>query len=159
VGKDPQVLWPGLVFTARVCALEDPQRALELAREVLSGWQELGLASGGSEWLGELAIVLDVVGKQDEFLEAHADEKTSTPWLDAAAAYAAGDFDRAADAYAEIGALPQQAYARLRAAERLVREGQRAEADARLEPSLAFWRSVDAKAYVREGEALLAASA
>jgi hypothetical protein len=40
-----------------------------------------------------------------------------------------------------------------------VREGRRAEADAELKRSLAFWRSVGATAYVREGEALLAASA
>ena len=35
-------------------------------------------------------------------------------------------------------------------------EGRRAEADAELKRSLAFWRSVGATAYVREGEALLA---
>ena len=52
-----------------------------------------------------------------------------------------------------------EAYARLRAAENLVREGRRAEADAELERSLAFWRTAGATAYVREGEALLAASA
>ena len=58
-----------------------------------------------------------------------------------------------------MGAGPHEAYARLRAAENLVREGRRAEADAELERALAFWRTAGATAYVREGEALLAASA
>ncbi len=58
-----------------------------------------------------------------------------------------------------MGALPYEADARLRAAEDLVREGRRAEAEAELERSLAFWRTAGATAYVREGEALLTASA
>ena len=66
---------------------------------------------------------------------------------------------RAADVLEEIGYRPGEAYARLRAAKQLVEEGRRAEADVELQHSLAFWREVDATRYVREGEALLAASA
>jgi hypothetical protein len=44
-------------------------------------------------------------------------------------------------------------------ARQLVEEGRRAEADVELQRSLAFWREVGATRYVREGEALLAASA
>jgi hypothetical protein len=58
-----------------------------------------------------------------------------------------------------MGALPEEASARLRAAEALVQEGRRAQADAELNRALAFWRSVGATAYVREGEGLLAESA
>ena len=65
----------------------------------------------------------------------------------------------AADILAEIGALSDEAFARLRAAEALVDTGQRADADAQLRQALAFYRSVGATAYVREGEGLLAASA
>ena len=54
---------------------------------------------------------------------------------------------------------PGAAYARLRAARELVAHGRRAEADAQLQRALAFWREVGATRYVREGEALLAASA
>jgi hypothetical protein len=61
--------------------------------------------------------------------------------------------------YGRIGALPDEAYARLRAARALVEHGRRAEADLQLERSLAFFRRAGATAYVREGEALLAASA
>jgi hypothetical protein len=80
----------------------------------------------------------------------------SGPWLKAALSYTEGDFVRAADIYAGIGAKAQEAYARLRAAESFVHEGRRAEADAELERALAFWRRVGAAAYIREGEALLA---
>jgi hypothetical protein len=50
------------------------------------------------------------------------------------------------------------AVVRLQAAQRLVEAGRRAEADAYLQPALAFFRSVRATRYVREAEALLAAA-
>ena len=58
-----------------------------------------------------------------------------------------------------MGSPAHDAFYRLRAAEQLVGEGRRAEADEQLGPALAFYRSVGATRYVREGEALLAASA
>ena len=48
---------------------------------------------------------------------------------------------------------------RLRGAEALVQAGRRAEADAMLQQALAFYRSVGATRYIREAEALFAASA
>jgi hypothetical protein len=48
---------------------------------------------------------------------------------------------------------------RLCAAEQLVAEGRRAEADEQLAQALAFYRSVGATRHVREAEALLAATA
>ena len=48
---------------------------------------------------------------------------------------------------------------RLRAAESLVAQGRRAEADVQLQKALAFYRSVGATRFIREGEALLAATA
>jgi hypothetical protein len=58
-----------------------------------------------------------------------------------------------------MGTPVHDAFYRLRAAEQLVAEGRRAEADEQLGPALAFYRSVGATRYVREGEALMAASA
>lgn len=52
-----------------------------------------------------------------------------------------------------------EAYARLRAAGQLVRKGLRSKADQQLQKALAFYRSVGAARYIREGESLLAASA
>ena len=79
-------------------------------------------------------------------------------WSDAALAILDGELGRAADLFSQIGALPDEAYARLRSAERHSAEGRRAEADEQLQRALAFWRSVGAKRYVTEGEALLAAA-
>ncbi len=91
--------------------------------------------------------------------DALRDEPLHSPWLDAAQAVAASDFRQAADVMAGIGSVPFEMFYRLRSAEALVAEGRRAEADEQLRPALAFYRGVGATGYVREGEALLAASA
>jgi hypothetical protein len=51
------------------------------------------------------------------------------------------------------------ALVRMRAARSMVEAGRRAEADAYLHEALTFYRSVGARHYISEGEALLAASA
>jgi tetratricopeptide (TPR) repeat protein len=155
--KDPQILWPALAFAARAFAATDPDRAAGFASELLTSWQEHGFSLGSDgEWPSDLAVGLVPLGKQAEFLTLVDESHVTTPWRRAAASYVSGDYSAAAGVYAEIGALPEEAYARLRAAEALVGEGRSAEADAELKRSLAFWRSVGATAYVREGEALLA---
>jgi class 3 adenylate cyclase/tetratricopeptide (TPR) repeat protein len=157
LAKDPQVLWPALTFGARVVFPTDARRADSLVTEVFSEWYAKDLASSGSEseWLFDLATIVLLLGREAELLKALRQTDPS-PWRAAAAAYASGDFLAAAEQYAALGVLPYEAHARLRSAEGLVREGRRAEADADLQRSLAFWRSVGATAYVREGEALLA---
>jgi hypothetical protein len=65
----------------------------------------------------------------------------------------------AAELLGQIGTEPDEADARLRAGERLVAEGRRAEADEQLDQALAFYRSVGAAHHVRECEALMAESA
>jgi hypothetical protein len=82
-----------------------------------------------------------------------------TPWLEAARAYADGGFEEAAEILGDIGAVPDEAHARVRAAEALVEAGRRSEADAQLQRALAFYRSVGATAYIREVESQFAASA
>jgi hypothetical protein len=58
-----------------------------------------------------------------------------------------------------MGAVAQEAYARLAAGRQLADAGRRAEASEHLRRALAFYRSVSARRYVLEGETLLAASA
>ena len=58
-----------------------------------------------------------------------------------------------------MGARSAAGFFHLQAATRLAGEGPRAEADTQLNEALGFYRSVGASRYVREGEALLAASA
>ena len=97
--------------------------------------------------------------RESELIEVIERESFVSPWLRATAAVLARDLRAAADTYAEMGCPAPEAFFRLRAAEQLVREGRRAEADEQLRPALAFYRGVGATRYVREGEALLAASA
>jgi hypothetical protein len=81
-----------------------------------------------------------------------------TRWSEASSAILANDFAAAADIFAEMGARPHEALTRFRAAQALVANDQRVEADAQLQSALAFWRSVGATRYVRKSERLLAAS-
>jgi hypothetical protein len=69
-----------------------------------------------------------------------------------------GDFETEGDDSEKEGRRTTAALARLRAAERLVLEGRRSEADIHLQKALAFYRAVGAKRYIRRGEALLAAA-
>ena len=85
--------------------------------------------------------------------------KIETRWQSAARAYAAGDFEEAAEHLGDMGARPDEAFARLRAAEAMAAAGRRPEADVQLERALAFYRSVGATVYIREAEGLFAASA
>ncbi len=81
-----------------------------------------------------------------------------TRWSSAFLAVLAREYETAADLFLEIGALNFEADARLRAAEKLVAEGRRSEANEQLEKALAFYRSVGATRYISESEALLAAA-
>ena len=155
-GKDPQVVWPAVAFAARVAASSDPERADALLTELLSGWNERGLPRAMElSWMPDAAIVLPKLGREAEFLAAPQPSDPSF-WRQATDALLSGEPARAAEIYSEIGSRPDEAYARLRAADLLLREGRRAEADTELQQALSFWRSVGATAYVREGEALLA---
>jgi class 3 adenylate cyclase/tetratricopeptide (TPR) repeat protein len=160
LAKDPQVLWPALAFGARACCATDRRRANALVDEILSDWkgQQLMISGSDSEWISDLIDVLPRLRREQEFFEVGRAQMT-TRWRQAARALFEGDFSAAAETYSSMGVLPAEAFVRLRFAEALVGQGWRTEADAELQRSLAFWRSVGATAYVREGEALLAASA
>jgi hypothetical protein len=106
-----------------------------------------------------LTWVASAFGRAAEVSEFAERDPVDSAWLRAVRAIAAGDLPGAAEIYDEMGALSAAAFYHLRAAEGLVVEGRRAEADGQLHPALAFYRSVGATRYVREGEALLAASA
>jgi tetratricopeptide (TPR) repeat protein len=159
LAKDPQMLWPALSLGARVYASTDPLRAGQMVNEVLADWQAREyFLPVASEWLQNIAIALDVLGRTGELADA-ASSASAIPWLEAAVAYSTGDFAGASDMYNKLGAFSEEAYARLAAARAHVEAGRRAEADVQLERALAFFRRAGATADVREGEALMAASA
>nr|MBA3382770.1 hypothetical protein [Actinomycetota bacterium] len=150
---DPQQLVPTLAAAARLYVEAGRvDEAREFAREALAEttalWSLLDLA-----WV---AGELDCTTKLGEWLER---TELQTRWSDVMRALLQRDFLTAADVFYDIGELDDEALARLRAAEQLVAEGRRAEADEQLSQSLAFWRSVGATRYIREGEALLAKTA
>ena len=135
-----------------------PEEARATADELTS---VLSTAQPTLEWcelLAEGTVVLAALDRTSELLLALG-RAQATPWVDAACAYVAGDFVRAADTYATIGSAPDEAQARLQAAEALIEDGRRAEADEQLQRSLAFYRFAGATRYIRQAEALFAASA
>jgi hypothetical protein len=157
---DPQTLHPALAFRARVALVTgDPDQAGAYAKELLAMLVEQAEPHGVAEWSADLAAALVGLGRDSDLRELAAMKEGPTPWLEAAAAFAGSDFERAADRYAEIGSLPDEAFARLRAAEQLLATGQRAEGNMQLQRAVAFYRKARATAYLRQAEALLAASA
>jgi hypothetical protein len=107
----------------------------------------------------DLAVVLSALGRGPELIAIAKNARLQTRWIDAAKAYVSGEFVRAAEIYQDAGSLPDEAFARLRAAEAMIGEGRRTEGDQQLQRALAFYRLVGATAYLREGETLLARTA
>jgi class 3 adenylate cyclase/tetratricopeptide (TPR) repeat protein len=155
---EPKQLSGSLAILGRVLvAAGRHDEASAVADEVL----EIVLSREVPESLEYMDAVLlfDGLGRSDQHLRALEQKRAQTPVTLAAIAAAKGDYPSAADAYGELGYRAAEAAARLRAAEQLMHEGRRAEADRELERALGFWRSVGATRYLREGEALLAKTA
>ena len=98
------------------------------------------------------------LGLGEELVDALSSQPT-TRWTEAVRAYVSRDFIAAADILHRTGSRPEEAEARLRAAEQLVAGARRPEADKQLQQALRFYRSVGAAHCARKCEALLAASA
>jgi hypothetical protein len=107
----------------------------------------------------ELALLFEALGLPGAPIIEACAARPQIPWLQAAADVVRGEHAAAADRLAELHTPPLEAAVCLRAAEHLVAEGRRAEADVQLRKALAFYRSVGATRYIRDGEALLAATA
>jgi tetratricopeptide (TPR) repeat protein len=154
--KDPQALHTALAVHGRASlaagARSDALAAVDelFKRFASEGTQQM------SATLPDLAVTALSLGRADEFLQAVTALNKQSPWIDAACAFVSGDFTGAASTYARIDTQPDTAYARLRAAQRLVERGSRAEADELLPDALAFFQSVGATPYLEEAEALLA---
>ena len=158
--KDPQTFFPALSFAA-VAALEQgqPREAESLADELLALKPADTAIPHHVSPLFDLAWVLSALGRSEDLLEAIERSAARTLHVDAAEALARGNYLAAADIYVRMGTLPNEAFARLRAATQLSAAGRRQEADQQLQLALAFWRSVGATRFVREAEALLPATA
>ena len=159
--EDPQALHTVLALASSIFVLtENDQRARKAVREALDAFQGVRrLGSVAVVEIHHLAWAARKVGSEEELLSVIGREPFRSPWAQVAEAVAGGDFRGAAEVLASMGAVSSEAFYRLRSAEALVAEGRQAEADEQLRPALAFYGSVGATRYVREGEALLAASA
>jgi tetratricopeptide (TPR) repeat protein len=153
--KDPQALGPALATLARVLVEQGfPDEAGALVDELLELKDESGAALYFS-FLIDLGWLVHDLGRADEPLAS----RRAPLWYEVEDAVTRGDLVGAADLLAATDLRTEEAYARLRAAELLASQGRHAEAQAHLEPALAFYRSVGADAYVSRGETLLPASA
>jgi hypothetical protein len=156
-GKDPQTLVPALVRAALVqVELGDLVGGGALADEAVATAGSDVLTVGG--FASHLAWIAQVLQRSPALRELFDRVPQETPRISAARAVLDGDFIGAAVLFAELGSVPDEAYARLRAAECFVAEARQAEANEQLAKALAFYRSVGATRYVVEGEALLVAS-
>jgi class 3 adenylate cyclase/tetratricopeptide (TPR) repeat protein len=154
---DPQTLYPALAISTVVAAAAGhSEQAKPFALELLAS-EAPDFPYGGP---GEVvAVLIDLVGPEYVRRRILTSARLSTPWAEGAGALFDGDLERAAEIYERAGAATDVAFVRLRLARRLIEEGRRAEADVHLQQALAFYRSVGASRYVREGEELLAATA
>jgi hypothetical protein len=154
------VLYPSLAFRARaLLAAGRQQEAGTEANKLLAMLAQQGVLPTAPDWSGDLAVVLQALGRGAELVELLADAKTLTGWFEAAAALADGEFQRAADHYDQIQAQPDAAFARLQEATQLVGAGRRAETNEQLSRALGFYRQVGATSYLGQADALAATSA
>ena len=80
-------------------------------------------------------------------------------WLKAGRKILDGHFEQAATTFDEIGSVPDEAEARLRAGQALLAEGRRAKAGEQFERALAFYREVGATRYASQCEQAFADTA
>jgi tetratricopeptide (TPR) repeat protein len=155
LAKDPQILFPSLSVCSYVRMVAGkPVQGAALADELLDAVRGQAM---GWECVMFPTFAWAAVGlSRGPALVSALPSGTPWKWVDAARALGASDFAAAADICAGMGARPEEAWARLHAAERFVHEDRRHEGDEQLQQALAFYRSVGASRYVREGEALLA---
>jgi class 3 adenylate cyclase/tetratricopeptide (TPR) repeat protein len=157
--KDPQTINPVLAYEAQAALVAGERAAAEsLANELVEAWSATGIRQpielSASPW------VFRELGRSAEVIHA-LDERAigETPWHHAARLIATGELVGAADVFAGIGTVPDEAYARLKAAAAFVEAGDRASADRQLNLALPVFAQLRATAWTAEGEALLAASA
>ncbi len=147
VAADPQVLIPALAFHSRVLWAMGSRGAESLALELVDVCRRAQLDIS-HDWFWDAAVVLVGLGRRSELEAVGESVPTPTRWRESGLALGRGDPLSAAAVFAEMGAKPFEAEARLLAA----RDG----IDADLPSAVAFFRAVGASTYLDEAESLLA---
>jgi class 3 adenylate cyclase/tetratricopeptide (TPR) repeat protein len=154
---DVQNLFPALAVGAHIAVSSGHgKQGAVLVDELLTHWDDAGRVLP-SWWLLDLVVAFKSLGRDRELDLIRSRVAVATLWFDAAASAADGAWSRAAGLFAEIGSAPDEAFARLRAAEELAVAARSTEAEPELAAALAFYRSVRATAYIERAEAALAA--
>jgi thioredoxin-like negative regulator of GroEL len=156
---DPQALFYALAAGAHLFSLTSAdESAIPLARELIDALRRGESMQFAVITLPCFASTVLRLGLADELVEALSGHR-QTPWTDVARAYGRRDLVAAADLLRQIGSRPDEAEARLQAAEQLHAEGRRPEANEQLRRAIELYREMGASHYLRECEALLPASA
>jgi tetratricopeptide (TPR) repeat protein len=155
---DPQAVAPVLGLAAQVFFIAgEAIRARQIGQELLT---LLSAVRSEAQFTSLLAPLSASLGLDEELANVFGQPAPGeSGWVTAARTRAEGRFLEAAELYAAMPMRPDEAEARLRAAEQLLSQGRRAEADEQLRLAIAFWRSVGATWFIREAEKLLAATA
>jgi tetratricopeptide (TPR) repeat protein len=155
--KDPQVFHHVLSSNIRLNAeLGRLDAARALADELLP---TIGLGAR-LDGLIEFAWVADRIGMAAPLRERFGELQPATSlWLKAGREILDGQFEAAAATFDEIGSVPDEADARLRAGQALLVEGRRAEAGDQFERALVFYRAVGATRYASQCEQAFADTA
>jgi class 3 adenylate cyclase/tetratricopeptide (TPR) repeat protein len=156
---DPQVVLPTL-SVALECYVE--LGLLEEAKALVAEFRPRIDASevAGRVWMIHgLAAAADALGMRDDARRIVKAAPEHIRWRAPLLAVLDGDVVAAADGFAAIGSRQPEAMLRLRAAERLVAEGRRAEAELQLGKAISFFQRAGAPALLRRAEAMLSATA
>jgi len=155
--KDPQIFDP--VFSSSI-RLNVELGRLDAARTLAD---ELLPTIGVGARLDSLiafAWVADRIGLAGQLRERLGELQPATSlWLKAGREILDGQFEEAAETFDEIGSVPDEAEARLRAGQALLAEGRRTEAGEQFERALAFYREVGATRYASRCEQAFADTA
>ena len=152
---DRQVLVPVLsqqaFITAELGLLDEATRsARELTLLVESDLSPVNIHRAiDIAWVAERLDCVDALRR----LASRAPQEYA--WRPVVQAILDQDYERAAMLLAGLGHV-DEGYAKLRAGDQYLTEGRTADADARLGEAIAFFRRLDAAAYVRQAEKLLA---
>jgi class 3 adenylate cyclase/tetratricopeptide (TPR) repeat protein len=155
--NDPQDLNPSLA--TRAVALEAagaPEEARKLALESMDRLERTFPSSVFAAPAEVIDVWIRLLGAERI---ARLLEPGGTPWAIAGLALATGKFESALEVYRRAEARLDVALTHRLLAERLVADGQPANASVHVDEALAVYRSVGATRYIRQTERLLAASA
>jgi tetratricopeptide (TPR) repeat protein len=145
-------------FRARLHAeLGERDDAAQLTEELLEAWIQTR-AGYVETWILDAWFAAWSTDNEARLKGAIESSPLDVPWIHVATSLMRRDVDAAASTLERIGAVSAAAEARLWGGEWLIENGRQSEANALLERSRSFWRSVGARGYLHRSEALLAAA-